>query len=50
MHFKKVTTKITYGGIVKAHILRSEEKKKKQKKKAKLFSYNATVWIYKKKG
>lgn len=49
MHFKKVTTKITYGGIVKAHILRSDEKKSK-KKKAKLFSYNATVWIYKKKG
>lgn len=35
MLFKKVTTKITYGGIVKAHILRSDEKKKKAKKKAK---------------
>lgn len=33
MLFKKVTTKITYGGIVKAHILRSDEKKKKAKKK-----------------
>lgn len=32
MHFKKVTTKITYGGIVKAHILRSDEKKSKKKR------------------
>lgn len=43
MHFKKVTTKITYGGIVKAHILRSDEKKKKSKKKGQKKRPNSSV-------
>lgn len=29
---------------------KKKKQKKRPKKKAKLFSYNATVWIYKKKG